>query len=113
MKMADTDNPNLRISDLENMFTVHVDRKGNYAFNLNEGLYLSYDTTNLPKIKLDHDLFWTTISYKIYGTTRLAWLLMKINGIEADRIFDIQTTGTDIYYLSKETVNRLLTEIRK
>jgi hypothetical protein len=111
MKLEDIDSDNVKVTDLETMFSVYLDKRGNYALNLNEGLYLSFNQSNLPHVKLDHDLFWTTISYKIYGTTRLAWLLMKLNNVQASQIFDIQRTGTDIYYIPKESVNRLLREL--
>jgi hypothetical protein len=111
MKLEDIDSDNVKVTDLETMFSVYLDKRGNYALNLNEGLYLSFQKSKLPHMKLDHDLFWTTISYKIYGTTRLAWLLMKINDVKADQIFDIQRTGTDIYYIPKENMNRLLQEL--
>ena len=44
-------------------------------------------------------MHWPSISYKVYGSTRLAWLLMKLNDIRDQNIFDQVKAGTRIRYL--------------
>ena len=36
-----------KITDFEHFFEVHLDRHGNYAFNLNQGLYFRFDPAKL------------------------------------------------------------------
>lgn len=52
MKLFDLDdndiNAILKISDLENMFDIFVDKKLNNVFNLNTSLYVSIDKSKLP-----------------------------------------------------------------
>ena len=114
MKIDEADkDANTKVTDLEHMFSVFIDRRGNYSFNLNETVYLSdVRKSELPHLTIDHDYYWTTISYRIYGTTRLAWLLMKVNGVRAENIFDIVPRGTAIYYLERGVVNELIQNLR-
>ena len=53
-------------------------------------------------------MFWTTISYKLYETPRLWWVLMKINDVKSDAIFDIVPAGTRIKYVPTEAVSQIV-----
>lgn len=98
--------PNIRITDLENFFNIFKDKRGNYVYNLNETLYLNIG--NLKEYKCDTKSFWPLISYKIYGTPRMSWLLMKVNNVNANEIFHPKQPGDIIKYPDKETVNSIL-----
>jgi hypothetical protein len=56
-------------------------------------------------------MHWPLISYKLYGTTRLVWLLWKLNDIEPTNIFDIKYPGDKILYLPKEYVDNIVSTI--
>jgi len=93
----------LKITDLENFFEVHKDVYDRFYFNINETLYfdvakpdlnsenttqLQIDSTGLAVYTCTTPSFWTLLSYKIYGTTRLAWLLMKLNDVDSSNVLD-------------------------
>lgn len=101
-----TENDYLKISDLENMFDIYLDNKNNYKYNLNNTIYLN--DLNIQYYILSTEAHWTTISYLLYGTTRLAWLLMKINNISAKDIFKKKYQGNIIKYISESNVQEII-----
>ena len=101
----------LKITDFENILNIYQDSKGNYFFNLNNSLYLNIANDALLSYTNDYVSHWPLISYKIYGTTRLAWLLMKINNVEAKDVFKYVEIGTKIKYLPKDQMNGLITTL--
>ena len=106
----DNFNDVFKITDLEHFFTVHEDN-GKYKYNLNETLYIDAPDAECSHYVLKHDLFWTTISYNIYGTTRLAWLLMKLNNVKAKDMFAIVRAGQSVKYIKKDTVQSVIDTI--
>lgn len=56
-------------------------------------------------------MHWTLISYKIYGTTRLAWLLLKLNNVQTKDIFKIINAGESIVYFPKENIDYIVTTL--
>lgn len=109
IKDVDTDNIlKLKVGDLDNFFSVHRDKFNRYVANLNETLYLDVPTSELNLFIPDYDIHWPLISHKIYGTTRLAWLLIKINKVTPNSIFDKVPAGMPIYYLSPGNVHVIL-----
>ena len=103
MKLVDLDIEEtgryLKITDLENIFDIHVDKRGNAVFNMNETLYINVDRNSLPSFTCTSEMHWTTISYAIYGTTRLAWLLLKLNNVEPIELFNAKQPGDKILYM--------------
>ena len=68
--------------DLDKMFSLFIDEEGRWKFNLNSTFYL----IDIPNEVCDWyacptDMHWPSISWNIYGSTRLAWLLMKLNDV--------------------------------
>lgn len=98
----------LKIADLENMFEVYLDKNAKYMYNLNETLCFVGNNAQLNNYKLNHDMFWPLVSYKLYNTTRYAWLLMKLNNVDGDHIFDILKAGTIVKYMEEESLSRIL-----
>lgn len=109
MKIADINTNDiknyLKFVDLENFFNIYKDKHGNLFFNLNNTIVFDTKTTTFPSQIINYDGYWPLISYKIYGTTRLAWILMKINNINAQNVFEKKYAGDKIYYIPVETVN--------
>lgn len=115
MKLVDLDisetGKYLKITDLENIFDIYVDKRNNAVFNLNETLYINVDVSQLPEFICNAEMHWTTLSYKIYGTTRLAWLLLKVNNVDARQIFDAKQPGDKVKYLPKKYVDGVVASI--
>lgn len=99
----------VRITDFDNFFNVYEDNKlGRLAFNLNATMYFNVNADALPSIQLQHAAFWPQISYMLYNTPRLAWLLMKLNNVNADKMFDKVATGTKVKYFNTETMQTIV-----
>lgn len=101
----------LKITDFENFFDVYVDKHGNWSYNLNENLYFKFDRNKLKKYTCKHTMFWPLISYQLYGSTRLAWLLMKINDVDDEKMFEPKYPGDIVYYISNEVVQGIVDNI--
>lgn len=102
----------LKITDLENIFNIYEDDKQNLKYNLNQTLYLNVNPENLKSYTLDHEMFWPLISYKIYNTTHLAWLLMKVNNVPAKYIFSSLRAGATVKYLDADIVKSIVQQMR-
>lgn len=115
MKLVDLDidevNSYLKITDLENLFDVFIDKRQNVVFDVNKTLYIDVDPSKLPEFVVDTPMHWTLISFKIYGTTRLAWLLWKLNRVDARTIFDAKQPGEKIKYLPKHYVDGIVADL--
>lgn len=112
MKLKDVQfkdgNTSRKITDFENFFEVYLDRHGNYSYNLNQNLYFNADPDRLKRYVCQHDMFWPLISYNLYSTPRLAWVLMKVNNVEVKDMFKPILAGQSIAYPEKATVQAVL-----
>ena len=115
MKLYDLElnetNNYLKITDLENMFDVFTDKRNNIVFDLNKTLYINVDPSRLPVYECTAEMHWTLISYKLYGTTRLAWLLWKINKVDAGNIFVAKQPGEKVKYIPQKYVETIVSDI--
>lgn len=115
MKVRDLDDRSLRevlkITDFEHFFEVYLDKHGNYAYNLNQGLYFKFDSKLLPSYECKSQMFWPLISYQLYGSTRLAWLLMKLNNVGVDDMFKPKEPGDKVVYLPQEKIQQIVEQI--
>ena len=101
----------LKFADLENMFGVFRDDMGRYFFNLNETVYVYPDASGLREYVATYEMQWPLVSYAIYNTTRLAWLLMKVNRVPASRMFDTVKPGQKVLYVDGGRANEIAREI--
>lgn len=102
----------VRITDFENFFDVYEDKKRNcYTFNLNATMYFNVKKSAMQYATLQHAAYWPQISYMIYSTPRLAWLLMKLNNVKAANMFDIVPTNSKIYYIPTQTMQSIISQI--
>ena len=108
MKIADLDEDYLKITDLENMLSLFVDKRNRLMFNLNETMYIDADDDALMTYVCKHPLHWTTLSYNIYGTTRLAWLLCKVNNVKCKDIFKPKMPGDEVKYLPTSYIDNIV-----
>lgn len=103
----------LKITDFENFLDIYQNKKDNqYIFNLNKNLYIKISNLKtLPEFICQHDMHWPLISYHIYGTTRLVWILLKINNINKKDILKIIKAGQKIKYIQKDQVESIIVQI--
>lgn len=104
--------------DIANLFHVYKDNnldiKNNRVFNIMRSVYFA-DLSDIPLsyfkyytvIKNDN---WNLISYKLYGTIELFWLLMKLNGV-IDPFYE-PIVGKAIRYISKDDANGVVEKIK-
>ncbi len=108
MKISDIDyDSNIEIADFENFFDV-VNVDGTYKYNLNDTMYLDIAEDQLKTYELKTPAHLPLISYTLYDTTRLAWLLMKINKIGLKDSLRTFQPGEKIKYLSEENVKAIV-----
>ena len=67
--------------------------------NLNTGIEISADKKAFEKFHVATDMFWPQISYKIYGTTSLYWLLEMMNPKATTTMFGKVRAPAHIQYL--------------
>ena len=103
----------LKSTDLENFFTIFVDKKNKYMYNLNNSLYINVNPAQLSTFVITHDMHWPLISYHIYKTTRLAWLLYKLNNVSTKDIFKVKEAGSSILYLPKDQIEGIISAINE
>lgn len=107
----DETNNYLKITDLENWFETFEDKRNNTVFDINRTIYINVDPSKLPDFECNSEMHWPLISYKIYGTTRLAWLLWKLNKVDASTIFQAKSPGDRVKYLPKQYVDSIVEEL--
>lgn len=108
MKISEIDR-NVKMVDMENFLDVTERKDGvvdPYVYNLNETIYL--DKVPILMTTVSHDMFWTTLSFQLYGTTRLWWVLMKVNGVKPDSTFEPIHSGDTVFYVNKDDVATML-----
>lgn len=101
--------------DLDKMFSLFIDEEGRWKFNLNSTFYL----IDIPDEVCNWyvcptDMHWSSISWKVYKSTRLAWFLMKLNGVRDQSIFNQIKAGTRVRYLDySKFVNDILSNMEQ
>ena len=104
--------------DLSNLFHVYTDRNldepTNKVFNIMRTLHL----INIDDIPLSYFQYyqvklndtWPLISYKLYGTIELWWLLLKMNDIK-DPFYEPEMDSY-LRYVSKDEANNIIQTIQ-
>ncbi len=105
--------PNLSDYDYENIFSVYTDEDGFFFYNLLNSVNFPEDISpllyNLYTVKAGE--VWPTISYRVYNTIKLWWLICAAN-----RIFNplvMPDPGTKIKVLTAPAVNQVLKRINQ
>ena len=99
----------------ENIFnvnTVSKDNKVHYFYNILNKVVIPDGLSSevYGEFDLDRKMSWTFLSYKIYGTIDLWWLLTLVN--KPDYIFMAQG-GTSYKYIKQEYIGSILSEVKK
>jgi hypothetical protein len=74
-------------------------------------VYINVDKDSLPEFQCNHAMHWPLISYKIYGTTRLAWVLWKVNDVSLEDSFKAKQPSEKVKYLPKDLVQNMISEL--
>lgn len=94
------------------IFTQFKDKNGNYVFNLNDTISVILGDAN-SDLYISHLVSakdtYQTISYKYYGTTRLWWLIAKLNNIEDATVLPAHTTIVKV--LNPSLLNTVLSSL--
>jgi len=113
-KLKDRGIPSLDPTLYENIFKVNVinkDAESSYYF------YNTLNSINIPadingdayeELPLRHDTPWTTLSYRLYGTIDLWWILVLVN--KPDYIF-MAKGGEDYKFIKPQYVSRIISKI--
>ena len=110
MKISDVDE-SVNLMDFENFLDVYEDGRlenAPYAYNLNSTVY--FGDVPYKEREVKHTMFWTTISYEIYKSTRLWWILMKLNDVDESNIFSPVYAGQTVKYLDESDVRRIISQ---
>ena len=89
---------------MDKYFSLFIDEEGRWQYNLNSTVYI----VDIPDEVCEWytcptDMHWPTISNIKYGSPRLAWFLMKLNGVRDQNIFNPIKAGTRVRYLDYST----------
>lgn len=105
--------------DIATMFNVYPDesisKKNHYIYNIMRTLYI-INLKDIPKSFFKYYTVkrgdtWNLISYTLYGTVELYWLVMKLNEVK-DPTFEPQV-GKFLRYVSKENINQILDALKE
>ena len=106
--------PQLESFRYENLFNVYTDVNGRYFYNILSKVNFPqnmqpefYSTYTVPA----NGMPWTYISYKIYNTILLWWLICAVNGIQ-NPVF-LPQAGTQLKYLNPEYVRTVIAQMNK
>lgn len=109
---VDLDDLDLKTTDFENTLNVYQDDRANWHYNLNMTAKVQVDSSLLKTYKCTCDCHWPIISYNIYGTTRLAWLLMQLNDINISNVFHPILAGDEVKYIDKSYVRTIVNSLQ-
>ena len=105
---------NLNSNLYENIFNVNlIDRNGGsdlYFYNILNKVVFPDDISDeyITEVVINMDKPWTTLSYEIYGTIQLWWVIVLLN--KPDYIFKAQA-GTTYKVIKPGFINAVLQQI--
>lgn len=98
----------------ENVFNMsQTEDNGYYFYNLIKSVRLTYDDLDevyFFKFKVDRVIPYTALSFNIYGTTDLWWLICVINGID-DPVKFVEP-GVTLKIIKKQHVSTVIAAIK-
>jgi hypothetical protein len=107
--------PNLELYRYENIFKVYQTKDGNndYFYNIIKNIQVPQDINYqiFDTIALPHNTALPVLSYQLYGTTYLWWLICVVNNIQNP--FDNTIYGKDIKVIKKQYIKIVLDAIKQ
>ncbi len=108
------DLPTLEIYRYENIFKVYQSSENKvYFYNIIKNIKVPEDISSqiFQVITLPSNMAYTTLSYNLYGTTYLWWLICILNNIQNP--FDVNNAGKSIKVLKREYLKTVLNAIKQ
>lgn len=108
------DLPTLEIYRYENIFKVYQTSENKaYYYNIIKNISVPKDINSqiFQVITLPPNMPFTTLSYNLYGTTYLWWLICILNDIQNP--FDVANAGKSIKVLKREYLKTVLNTIKQ
>jgi len=96
----------------ENIFKVYqTGDKDFYYYNILNKIEIPEDMSGglISSVKLDRNIPLTTLSYNLYGTTHLWWLILIVNKIQ-NPVKDLPC-GYDVKYVKKNFIKTVISSI--
>lgn len=106
------DLPTLEMFRYENIFKVYTTgEKGFYYYNINKTIQLpeNIDSSLLNYVVLNNNTPLTTLSFQLYGTMHLWWLICILNNIKNP--VDELPIGKQIRYVKKPFLKEVINSI--
>jgi hypothetical protein len=102
--------PSLSRDRYENIFKLYQTQDQKYFYNILNSIVLpeSIDERIIDKIKLAKRLPWTTLSYQLYETQYLWWLIFVLN--KPKNIFYAEP-GIEYKYINSSQIENILASI--
>lgn len=106
--------PGLELYRYENIFKVFTTNDKNfYYYNIIKNIKIPRDISNdvFDVVTYTQGTPLTTLSYQIYGTTYLWWLICLVNGIQNP--FDQNNIGKQLKVIKKQYLKPVLNSIKQ
>lgn len=104
--------PNLSDDSMENLFSVYKE-KGQYFYNLLNAINFPEPSNLRPDLYSTYTIrsgeIWPNISYKLYGSITLWWVLCILNRIENPIV--MPKPGTKIIVFTANAINQVLQQM--
>lgn len=114
-KIKDNSIPKLQKELYENIFNVNVQNNeekesSHFFYNILNKVSLpeALDSESYEKVFIDYDTPWTTLSYRIYNTIDLWWVLVLVN--KPDYIFKAKG-GKEYLIIKPAYISKILSQI--
>ena len=106
--------PSNRYENIFNVYTVEKDNKNFYFYNINNKIQLPVviDSNYLNTIILDRSLPWTTLSYNLYGTMNLWYLIYMLNHRDSAPSFT-SNLGDSLVYIKPRFIDTIVNSLNE
>jgi len=104
--------PSLESFRYENIFNVYQNDNSDYFYNIlaKTNFPANLDPSYYNVYTVPHgEMSYTLISYNLYGTTLLWWLICSVNNIQNPVFFP--QAGTQLKYLTPQYVRQILAQL--
>lgn len=104
--------PKLQSTRYENIFKIYYNEDGLPFYNLNRSIVFpnNLDPGLFNVFVYDAPLQWPILSYKLYQTIYLWWMIIEVNNIKNPLI--LPPVGTALRYIKPEFVQYVLGQIK-
>lgn len=104
----------LRYENLFNVYTIKKEGKDFYFYNLNNKIILpkQINSNFLEKLTVPAAITWPTLSYKIYGTIFL-WYLLYILNVKDGEISFTTKANDEIVYIQPQFLNAIVQKLNE